>query len=110
MTRKKKKEVKPITVDAAKRAARSHNFWTAFRMLCEKIGKTKEYFWYVMKRDADATPDQRKRFIKKITRLLAYNYDVHRCPMPSIYGTLKKPGEPGAQPLRYPHEWNEKEA
>lgn len=109
MTRRKKKPLH-ITAEAAQKAAKSHNFWTAFRMLCEKIGKLKEYYWYVMRRDADATAEQRKMFIKKITRLLAYNYDVHRCPPPIIYGTLKKPGEAGAQPLRYPPEWNEKEA
>ena len=109
MTRRKKKPLH-INAEAAQKAAKSHNFWTAFRMLCEKIGKLKEYYWYVMRRDADATAEQRKMFIKKITRLLAYNYDVHRCPPPIIYGTLKKHGEAGAQPLRYPPEWNENEA
>lgn len=110
MVRKTKKQRKPISHEGAMKAVKMHNFWNAFQMLCEKIGKTKEYFWYVKNRDADATREQKKSFIKQMTRLLAYNYDVHRCPSPSIYGTLKKTGEVGAQPLRYPPEWNENEA
>ena len=110
MVRKKKKQVKPVSREDAMKAVKTHNFWTAFQMLCEKVGKMKEYFWFVKNRDADATREQKKSFIKRMTRLLAYNYDVHRCPPPAIYGTLKKPGEVGAQPLRYPPEWTEKEA
>jgi hypothetical protein len=110
MVRKKKKQVKPVSREDAMKAVKTHNFWVAFQMLCEKVGKMKEYFWFVKNRDADATREQKKSFIKRMTRLLAYNYDVHRCPPPVIYGTLKKPGEAGAQPLRYPPEWNEKEA
>lgn len=110
MVRKKKKQVKPVSREDAMKAVKTHNFWVAFEMLCEKVGKIKEYFWFVKNRDADATREQKKSFIKRMTRLLAYNYDVHRCPPPATYGTLKKPEEAGAQPLRYPPEWNEKEA
>lgn len=110
MVRKKKKQVKQVSHEDAMKTVKTYNFWAAFQMLCEKVGKTKEYFWFVKNRDADATREQKKSFIKRMTRLLAYNYDVHRCPPPIIYGTLKKDGEPDAQPLRYPPEWNENEA
>ena len=110
VVRNKKKQTKPVSRESAMKAVKAHNFWTAFQMLCEKVGKMKEFFWYVKNRDADATREQKKSFIKRMTRLLAYNYDVHRCPSPAIYGTLKKPGEVGEQPLRYPPEWTEKEA
>lgn len=108
--RKKKNQRKPISQEQAIKAMKAHNFWTAFEMLCNKIGKTKEFFWYAKHRDADATPEQKKSFIKKMTRLLAFNYDVHRCPSPSTFGTLKKQGEAGEQPLRYPPEWKENDA
>ena len=107
--RRKKKTVKPVSAKSAEKAMKAHNFWIAFEMLCNKIGRTKEFFWYAKGRDADATAEQKKSFIRKITRLLAFNYDVHRCPMPSTFGTLKKDGDPGSLPLRYPPEWTKKD-
>ena len=70
MVRKKKKQVKPVSREDAMKAVKTHNFWAAFQMLCEKVGKTKEYFWFVKNRDADATREQKKSFIKRMTRLL----------------------------------------
>jgi hypothetical protein len=99
--------IKPLTPEQAEEAVKKQNFWRAFEMLCEKCGKHKEFFWYVKNRDPDASRETKKAFIHKMTRLLAFNYDVHRRSNPIIFGTLKPAGAPNSQPLNYPPEWKE---
>lgn len=106
MRRKKKKQIL-ITPAMAEQCIKKNNFWLAFQKLCEKVGKTKEYFGLVRNRDADATPEQKKAFIKKMTRLLAFNYDVHRCPHPCGNRRLLPADREGAEPLIYPPQWSE---
>lgn len=104
-----KKTFRPLTSEQVEEHVRKRNFWQAFEMLCEKAGKRKEFFWYVRNRDADATRDQKAGFIKMMTRLLSFNYDVHRRPNPIGIGTLKQAGQPGSMPLNYPPEWKEEQ-
>ena len=47
-------------------------------MLCTKVGKAKEFHWYIRRRDPDATIGQITEFRRKMVRLLSFNYDVHR--------------------------------
>jgi len=84
-----------------------NNFYLALEMLCAKVGKTREYFWYIRRRNPDATISQINEFRKKMTRLLAFNYDVHRCPNPIFCARLKPADNASAEPLRYPPEWKE---
>ena len=105
----KKKAFSPLSPGQVAEHVRKRNFWHAFEMLCEKAGKRKEFFWYVRNRDADATREQKRDFIKKMTRLLAFNYDVHSRPNPIGIAALKQAGQPGSMPLRYPPEWEEEQ-
>ena len=89
----------------AEKIVRRQNFKLALEMICAKIGKTKEYWWYIRRRNPDATISQIADFKKKMVRLLAFNYDVHRCPNPIFNARLKPSGKHGAEDLRYPPEW-----
>ena len=89
----------------AEEIVRRQNFKLALEMICAKIGKTKEYWWYIRRRNPDATISQIANFKKKMVRLLAFNYDVHRCPNPIFNARLKPSGKQGAEDLRYPPEW-----
>jgi len=89
----------------AEKIVRRQNFKLALEMICAKIGKTKEYWWYIRRRNPDATISQIADFKKKMVRLLAFNYDVHRCPNPIFNARLKPSGKQGAEDLRYPPEW-----
>lgn len=85
-----------------------HNYMSALKMLCIKMGWDKEYSWYVLRRDEEKCANGgRKEFIRKATRLLAMNYDgIHNGSDPSQSPRLLPVGHPSAQPLRYPPEWN----
>lgn len=85
-----------------------HNYMSALKMLCIKMGWDKEYSWYILRRDEEKCANGgRKEFIRKATRLLAMNYDgIHNGSDPSQSPRLLPVGHPNAQPLRYPPEWN----
>lgn len=93
----------------AEEIVRRQNFKLALEMICAKTGKTKEYWWYIRRRNPDATISQIADFKKKMVRLLAFNYDVHRCPNPIFNARLKPSGKQGAEELRYPPEWKKEE-
>jgi hypothetical protein len=79
------------------------NFWHAFEMMCAKLGWEKDFRRLVLSRDVDAcqTPEKRE-FIRKVTRILAYNYDVHRCPPTILY-----PGLFPGNDIKYPPEYRQ---
>ena len=79
---------------------RRRNYWLAFEKLCERLGETKNFFRLVRRRDPEATLGEIYEFKRKITRLLAFNYDVHRRPDPVLIKRLY-----GDEPLIYPPEW-----
>lgn len=92
---------------AVENAIARNNFRTAREMLCIKMGWTKEFSHYIMRHDVDASWPEREKFIKKVTRILAYNYDVHRCPNPAMFPALWPNSKPGSQPVRLPPEFRE---
>lgn len=81
---------------------KKRNFWLAFEKLCERLGRSKDYFRLIRRRDPDATIGEISEFRRKMTRLLAFNYDVHRCPDPCTNKRLYSD-----EPLNYPPEWRE---
>lgn len=91
-----------VTPQMVEESIRKHNFWLAFEKLCEKVGKTKQFFRLIRRRDPDATLGEIAEFRRKMTRLLAFNYDVHKCPAPCLNKKLY-----GDEPLTYPPEWSE---
>lgn len=91
-----------ITPQMAEEAVRRRNYWTAFEKLCERLGKKSDFFRLVRRRDPDATLREIYEFKRKMTRLLAFNYDVHRRPNPCTNKRLF-----GQEPLNYPPEWSE---
>lgn len=93
----------------AEEIVRRQNFKLALEMICAKIGKTKEYWWYIRRRNPDATISQIADFKKKMVRLLAFNYNVHKCPNPIFCARLKPADKQGAEELRYPPEWKKEE-
>lgn len=105
--RKPRKQQRPLTTEQAEEAVKRHNFWRALEMLCTKVGKAKEFHWYIRRRDPDATIGQITEFRRKMVRLLSFNYDVHRRPNPNFSKKLLPSGTPGAEPLSYPPEWRE---
>lgn len=90
--------------DAVKRA----NYNNALHMLCIKMDWTKEYSWYILQKDPDKCKNGgRSAFIKKVTRLLAFNYKgIHTGENPSLSPRLLPKENPLSQPLRFPPEWN----
>ena len=82
--RKPKRRQRPLTAEQAEEAVKRHNFWRALEMLCTKVGKAKEFRWYIRRRDPDATIGQISDFKRKMVRLLSFNYDVHRRPNPNF--------------------------
>ena len=90
-----------VTKEMVERAKLRRNFDLAFEKLCDRIGETRNFFRLIRRRDPDATLGEIAEFRRKMVRLLAFNYDVHRCPDPvhnkKLYGT---------EPLRYPPEWS----
>lgn len=100
MKNRKRINDRPLTREMVEEGIRRHNYWLAFEKLCERLGETKNYFRLVRRRDPMATLGEIAEFKRKMTRLLAFNYDVHRRPDPvhnkKLYGT---------EPLRYPPEW-----
>lgn len=85
------------------------NFQKARHMLCIKMGWMKEYSKFIMRRDPDeCNKKAHTEFIKKVTRYLAYNYDVHRCPDTSDFKSLWPSNKPGNQPIRIPPEYTKK--
>lgn len=102
MKRKSRIADKVVTKEMVMEAAARRNFWLAFEKLCEKIGRTRDYFRLIRRRDPDATLGEIAEFRRKMTRLLAFNYDVHRRPDPCFNKRLY-----GTEPLVYPPEWRE---
>lgn len=100
--RSRVKNRQPLTAEMIEKHLRRENFWKAFQKLCEKLGKSKEYFCLIRRRDPDATIGEISEFRRKVTRLLAFNYNVHRCPDPCTNMRLY-----GDEPLTYPPEWRE---
>lgn len=84
-----------------------NNFNMAREMLCIKLGWTKEFSHYIRRHNLDASWPEREKFFKKVTRILAYNYDVHRCPNPAMFPTLWPNNKPGSQPVRFPPEFRD---
>lgn len=97
-----------MTKKAVNRSIELNNFRIAREMLCIKMGWEREHQHYIRRHDADANSETVKAFKSKVTRLLAYNYDVHRCPNPSLFPRLLPTQHPQSQPVRFPPEWNEK--
>lgn len=89
-----------VTREMVEESIRQHNYWLAFEKLCERLGETKNFFRLVRRRDPAATLGEIYEFKRKMTRLLAFNYDVHRCPEPCTNKKLY-----GDEPLKYPPEW-----
>lgn len=101
---KKRKSIwdrKVITPAMVEQATKRRNFDLALEKLCDRMGETRNFFRLIRRRDPDATLGEIAEFRRKMVRLLAFNYDVHRCPDPvhnkKLYGT---------EPLRYPPEWS----
>lgn len=71
---------------------KKRNFWDAFEMMARKMGLEVDYRRLMLGYDVDAVrnTDEKKRFIRKVTRTLAFNYDVHRCPSPTLCDALQK--------------------
>lgn len=91
-----------------KTAIRKSNLNKARWMLCEKMGWSKDFYRFFRHRDVDAYgTEEKKEFIRKLSRLLAFNYDVHRCPDPCIFTRLYPTTKKGAEPLKFPPEWNQ---
>lgn len=89
---------------------KKQNFWTAFEMLCIKIGEINTYHKLMFGRDPDAISEgKRKEFVKIITRILAFNYDVHRCPLPLLEPRLWRNELEGSKPITYPPEMREQQ-
>ena len=88
-----------------------HNYKMAMHMLCIKIGWEKEYSWYILGHDEEKCANGgRETFIKKATRILAYNYEgIHTGACPSLSPRLLPANNPQSQPLRYPPEYQPKE-
>lgn len=99
---KRRKDNFSITPEMAARNIKRHNFWLAFEKLCARLDLTKDFFRLIRRRDPDATIGEISEFKRKYTRLLAYNYDVHRCPNPATNRKLF-----GNEPLNYPPEWRQ---
>lgn len=49
----------------AEEIVKRQNFKLALEMICAKEGKTKEYWWYIRRRNPDATISQIADFKKK---------------------------------------------
>lgn len=81
------------------------NFNNAREMLCVKLGWMKEHQHFIRRHDHDCSVEERLAFIRKVTRILAYNYDVHRCPNPNLFPTLWPTEKEGSQPVRMPPEY-----
>ncbi len=87
-------------------AIKRSNLNKARYMLCEKMGWTKDFYRFLRHRDVDAYgTEEKKEFIRKLSRLLAFNYDVHRCPDPCIFVRLWPAEKIGSEPVKYPPEW-----
>ncbi len=91
-----------VTPEMVREASARHNYWLAFEKLCEKLGRTRDFFRLVRRRDPEATLGEIYEFKRKMTRLLAFNYDVHRRPDPCLNKRLY-----GDEPLVYPPEWSD---
>ena len=89
-----------VTRVMVEESIRQHNYWLAFEKLCERLGETKNFFRLVRRRDPAATLGEIYEFKRKMTRLLAFNYDVHKRPDPVHNKRLY-----GNEPLNYPPEW-----
>lgn len=70
---------------------KKRNFWDAFERMARKMGLEGDYHRLMRGYDVDAVrnTDEKKRFIRKVTRTLAFNYDVHRCPSPTLCDALR---------------------
>ena len=70
-----------VTREMVEKAMARQRFRTARFKLCEKMGWVKDYWKFIGNRDVDAygTPEK-KEFYRKVTRFLAFNYAIHRCP------------------------------
>ena len=98
--RKSRNADRIVTREMAEESIRRRNYWLAFEKLCEKVNETKNFFRLVRRRDPMATLWEISEFKRKMTRLLAFNYDVHRRPDPIFNKKLY-----GDEPLNYPPEW-----
>ena len=105
---KRKKNNKPApTKEQMEEHLKRLNFGKALEMLCTKMGKSKEFFRLIRRRDPDATLGEISEFRRKMVRLLAFNYDVHRRPDPALNKRLMPADRPDAEPIIYPPEWKE---
>ena len=95
--------IKPHPFNIVKR----HNYMQALHMLCVKMGWTKEYSYYILGRSPECCANGgKKEFIKKATRILAYNYEgIHTGAEPALSPRLLPESNPLSQPLRMPPEF-----
>ena len=107
MWKRKKKERPALTKEQMDEHLRRLNFKKALEMLCEKMGKSKEFFRLIRRRDPMATIGEISEFRRKMVRLLAFNYDVHRRPDPILNKRLMPADRPGAETIIYPPEWRD---
>lgn len=91
---------------------RVNNYMAALHMLCIKAGWDKEYSWYILRRDEGKCANGgREAFVKKATRLLAFNYEgIHSGANPILSPRLLPESTPGSMPLRYPPEFQKENA
>ena len=84
------------------------NYMHAMNMLCVKVGKVDEYSWFFLRKDPELCKNGgRARWISKMTRLLALNYDgIHSGDSPALSPRLLPDSNPNSKPLRYPQNWN----
>ena len=98
--RKNSWDNRTVTPEMVAKAAKRRNFDLALEKLCNRLGETRNFFRLIRRRDQDATLGEIAEFRRKMVRLLAFNYDVHRCPDPVHNKKLY-----GNEPLKYPPEW-----
>ena len=93
--------------DFVKKIVKRNNFFNALHMLCSKMGWSKEYSWYILRKNSEKCANGgREAFLKKATRLLALNYNgIHNGEDPAQSPRLLPEGTPNAQPIRFPKEW-----
>lgn len=95
-----------VTREMVEKAMARQRFRTARFKLCEKMGWVKDYWKFIGNRDVNAygTPEK-KEFYRKVTRFLAFNYAIHRCPDWLDEPRLWPANREGAQPIIYPPEY-----
>lgn len=99
----------PHNKEYVNKLTKINNYRAALHMLCIKMGWTKEYSWFIMRKDPDKCKNGgREAFVRKATRFLAFNYNgIHTGDNPANSPRLLPSASPLSQPLRYPPEYEQ---